>query len=490
VELPEILKQLNTFLALPNWADAGVNAKIQVIRLLNIIWPTLSDYAKEEWLAKVGGTLNIQPKILAKLVENVDELERNLPLLAGPGGSPIPQPKHRIEYPKDGWIGRYLEYTLNSEAPLPFHFWTAVSIIGGVLGRQVHFAKGHYRVYPNHFIILIAPTGRCRKSSAIAIGVKLLRHLDSINILAEKITPEALVEALTSKKKIEGTRISEDCSGFIHAPELAVFLGKQVYNEGLVALLTGLSDNPDKWEYRTRTKSTVHLQNVNLSLLGASTPDWLYDSIPQSAFGGGFMSRIIFVVQTKTDRVMAFPPPENELTRDYLIEKLRLFADTSTQFTNSPAGEKWYEDWYNDLANTKAHTDDPRLAGYFERKPDHLIRLAMVLAVGKESGPILEEANYTEALNMLDTLEIPMPDAFLTMDEAIVGANARRVLKQLAVAENAQMGHSRLLQKNYRYMDKKQFKSCMETLHEAGMVDIMDTGKKVVYRLLTPIDET
>lgn len=476
MEIGEILTRLERLLETQNWKEVGLDGKIEVINVLHTCQPVLGPPAMEEWCKKVAIAFGL-PVSQVKLL--VDDPDGALKLLAE---MPVPRVESWSMYPTEGWLGKHLKYTINNEAPLPFHFWVGVSVIGGALSRGVYFDKAHYRVYPNHFILLIAPSGRCRKSTAISIGVKLLRNAEAANILAEKITPEALIEALTAKKKVRGTQIEQDCSGFIHAPELAVFLGKQMYNEGLVALLTGLSDNPDKWEYRTRTKTTVQLTNVNISMLGASTPDWLYDSIPQSAFGGGFMSRILFVVQNRTDRIIPFPLPEDEVLKAWLTEKLKEYAELDMIFTNSSDGDKWYRAWYTKIATERRQIEDPKLSGYFERKPDHLIRLAMILAVSEGKTTQLTAELYERSLAILNTLEIPMPDAFVSVGESFMGVNARRVLKQLNSA-GGKLDHSKLLQKNYRYMDKDQFRKCIDTLHEAGLVDKGTLGKKKVYIL-------
>lgn len=479
MRLGEILTTLDSLLKKPGWSSAKLDAKIELIRLLDVITPAMGPASMANWTSRVGTLLGLTVKEIDLLINDLDS---HLGLLHKPI-TPLPETAPvEASYPKDGWLGKYLEYTVNNEAPTPFHFWVGVSVIGGVLARNLYFDKAHYRVYPNQFIILVAPTGRCRKSTAISIGVKLLRRLGSVNILAEKITPEALVQALGRRKSVDDGQIVEECSGFIHAPELAVFLGKQLYNEGLVALLTGLSDNPDKWDYETRTKATVRLTNVNLSMLGASTPDWLYDSIPEAAFGGGFMSRIIFVVQTETPRILPFPPPEDEIAREWLMDRLVSFRDRNGQFVNSPDGHQWYVDWYMQLGTEKKKMEDPRLAGYWERKPDHLIRLAMILAIASEGPLVLTDEVYDQALKVLNTLETPLPEAFVGVDATPFGVNAKRILMQLE-SEGGQISHSTVLRKNYRRMNAKQVHEVMATLKEAGMIEIMRAQTGIVYLL-------
>src|SRR3990167_9394656 len=294
----------------------------------------------------------------------------------------------------------YLEYTSSNEAPTLFHKWTAITIVGAALSRKVFLNKDYYKVYPTHFTILVAPSGRCRKSVATGIGINLLRNIEDINIIAEKITPEALINALHIVKKGKDKKSFVDSAGLIYAPELAVFIGRQKYNEGLVAMLTTLSDSPDEWSYRTKASGTVKLQNVSLSLLGASTADWIVEALPASVFGGGFMSRCIFVSQEDTPRSFPFPQIPVTNHKELLIEKLRRYSEISGQFIFTQEAKKFYEDWYH--YNKNIYIEDRKLAGYFERKPDHLIRLAMVLSVMSDSNELI--INKTIVENSLEQL--------------------------------------------------------------------------------------
>jgi len=119
--------------------------------------------------------------------------------------------------PKSGWFRDYYTYTLNSEPPAVFHFMSSLTVLGASLERNVWFDKGFYKVYPNIATVLIAPTGRCRKTSATNVSLKLARAVE-VNVLSERVTPEALIQGLGGR---------DTATGLLYAPELSVFLGKQ-----------------------------------------------------------------------------------------------------------------------------------------------------------------------------------------------------------------------------------------------------------------------
>lgn len=310
-----------------------------------------------------------------------------------------------IRYERD-WLSTYLDYTANHEAPEIFHFWVGCSVVSAATRRRVWFDQNYYRIYPNLFVVLVAPAGRCRRSVATNIGIRLLRAANVTRVLSEKITPEGLAVALHNVgeggKAVAGLHI--------HAPELSVFLGRQQYNEGLIALLTTLYDCPDKWEYVTRTKSEIHLERVYLTLLGATAPDWLADSIPPVAFGGGFLSRTIMVAADSTDRVFPFPMPQDTTLEQQLVDRLHVISDKSGPFEFTPAARTWYEDWYRQ--NRQRPLDGTAISGYFERKQDHLIRLATILTLSQDVDLKYTPETLQRALDALEKMEPSLPLAF------------------------------------------------------------------------------
>ena len=385
--------------------------------------------------------------------------------------------------PETGWLRDYISYTMWSEAPAPFHFFTGCSVLGAVVGRRAYFSKGYYRVYPNHQIILVAPTGKCRKTSALNLGVNLLRKLEDLNILADKTTPEALASEIASTNPGSGKLLAQrEAEGVIYAPELAVFLGKQKYNEGLITLLTALFDNPDKWQASTKGQGKIDLLNVCLSFMGASTPDWLITAIPQDAFGGGFMSRLLFVVQEDTPR--CFPIPKVVETPSKLIDwlkELRAMKPFEITFDNK-ATELHYSLWY--AAGRKDIPEDEKMAGYHERKPDHLLRIAMVLALS-EGKTVITTNHLIQGAKLLDYMEKQMLGTFKWLGINQIGVGQERILRTLR-ANGGRMMSNLLLKKLILYMNVQHFRQAMDTLTEAKMVkvDIDLKSKETVYTLL------
>lgn len=454
-----------------DWSKADRKAKEQVIRLISGLSRILGNVAMEAWAKRISYHWGLP---LSQVLLLISDVEEHGHLLDVQPSTPIPPIDH--PFPKTGWLGDYLEYTLNSEAPYTFHFWVGVAVLSGIFGRNVYHQRGHACIYPNHYIILVAPSGRCKKTSAADIGVELLYNIPNINIVAEKITPEALAEALQSTSSE-----TKECRGFIYAPELPVFLGKQQYNEGMIDLLTRIADSPAKWEYRTRTKKIVQLTNLYATLLACVTPSKLSTTIPETAFGGGFMSRIMFIMQKVSDRTLAHPPPRNAALREELIERLKVFSNTKACFTYTPEALEWYTKWYAQLQKEANKIDDERLSGYFARKHDHLLRLTMILILSADASPVFTVPFFEETLTILNKVETIMPDAFISAGDSIVGANSHRILEQLKKAGPKGLSKSELTKKNYRYGSGKAIQEILYTLKQGGLIDTVSTGGREIW---------
>jgi hypothetical protein len=343
-----------------------------------------------------------------------------------------------------------------------------MTALGASIGRRVFFDKGAYQVFPNFCVMLIAPSGRCRKTSAANLGVNLFQQAAG-NLIADKTTPEALVDAL-----------KDNAVALLYAPELAVFLGKQKYQEGMIPLLTSLLECPKEWTTKTIGRGATTLMNVGLSALMCSTLDWLQTAIPPDAFGGGFMSRFLFVVQENTPRCFPLPPALSKETRTKLIQGLLHLHKRKGQVTMTKAAEAWYTEWYKKQIYDKQTPGDRLFAGYFERKPDHVLRIAIALRVSVDAESLaLNDVDLVQASRILAWLEGWLPATFDQLTASAAGEDNSRIIRQLRM-HGGMMEHSTLLRRNSSRMNAEQFKRAVGTLREAGLVE-WDAQKRTYY---------
>lgn len=370
--------------------------------------------------------------------------------------------------PASGWLHDYIEYTRYTEPPTAFHFFAALTVLGSTLARRVYFPRGSGDIFPNLCCVLVAPPGKCKKTTACNLAVNLFRRIGG-NVLADKITPEAIVESFQQQPT---------ATGLIYAPEWSVFLGRQQYLEGLVPMLTALFDCPAIWTSATLMRGQTQLNNVALSHLAATTIDWMQSSITRDAFAGGFMSRLLFIVQKNTPRSFPLPPPLDSALGKRLVDTLLLLQHTNGEARLAPDAEKHYISWYKTRQNALT---DKNFAGYYERKPDRLLQLSILLTIAADPKNLeISKQTIEHAEHLLLAVEHYLPAAFEELSSSLVGDDQHRLLRQLRTT--GELGHSEWLRKNTTRMNSDTFRKCIETLKQANMVTF-DSTKRRYYLL-------
>lgn len=357
------------------------------------------------------------------------------------------------------FLDRYLQYTAKQESPDLFHLWVGMTVVAAALGRKCYLDKGYYKLYPNLFTLLVAGSARCRKSTAINIGVSLLEKVAGCRVVSGKITPERFINEIAPDPGAVPPSI------LVHSSELAVFLTKQQYGDPLISILTDMYDCPDTWSYKTKNSGETNLKDLFLCIIAASTPDGIANNIPQSALTEGFASRVLFVYQEDTTKRNALPvltEEERHLKVD-LISELAEIHKMTGPFTLSPEGRSWYIEWYEHACPP----DDKRLEGMFARKHDHLLRLAMILASG--FGTMLIDVSHLQAADMaLADIEVLAPQALREIGGDIHTSFMSRA--ETMIRRRQRITHSELLRSLYP-LSGEDMRKIIDTLISAELIE-------------------
>jgi len=365
----------------------------------------------------------------------------------------------------ESWLRTYLRYTEKHEAPELFHFWVGISLISAVLGRKTHINKGYYRLYPNFFVVLVAGSARCRKSTAIEIGANLLVDIPTVKVTAGKTSTERFIV----DQIWDGTKTKTQPTSYVKADELSVFLTKDQQGDKLIDVLTKLFDCPRDFPYRTLSKGELILKEPYVTIIAGTQPASLAKVLPDTAFGGGFASRIMFVYQADTPRRNALPElsPEETLMGIELKKRLEEISEVEGEYYLVPDAKSYYIQWYGKMEAP----DDDKLDGFFGRKADHVLRLCMILRASQGVGFDISLKHVNAAITAIDTIEALMGDAFHDVGKSPEHKNnADRVMRYLHKGGAQGLAHSQVLKKMYGYLDGQQFRILMDTLMQNGMV--------------------
>jgi hypothetical protein len=394
---------------------------------------------------------------------------------------------------KDGWLRDYVYYTAGHEAPEDFHVWVGLTIIGACIRRKGWFNNVFYNLYPNLYTILVAPPGIGKKTTAINIGIGLLRSADpACRIVAEKVTPEALAKTLSKPiehlKASGGLRMEASAEGLMVAPELTVFLGREQYNEGLILFLTRLYDSSDIMEVETIGRGKEKLHNVCVAMLGATTPSEIHTSIGKSAKGSGFMSRLNIIQKESSPRIVPFAAePDPTLKESLLLGLTDISTEIKGEFKFADKGRDWYIDYYKRHNHAKQSSRRP--IDNIERQPDHLIKLAMCMAASEKTDMLIGEDLLQRSFNLLAIAAKNNGETMRMIDATERGKLTQKVL-QVVRESGGVIQRASLIKQVYRHgLTSKELDQIIGTLVDGDIIQSFLSDKKKYYKLTSLEDE-
>ena len=360
----------------------------------------------------------------------------------------------------EDWIESYLSYTDPTEPPPDFHYWTGLFVIATVTGRKIFLDRGHYTLYPNLFIILLAKSALCRKSSALDIGSRLLNALNPpIRSFGDTVTAPALLHY--------GIELSAKIT--ICASEMETLIS-DVFKTGLSPMLTRLYDSPDYYDGKTVCRGAETLKDVYLNIIGATTPEDLGNSVPARKAGGGFASRFVIVHREKPHKRNEQVIVDEALWKD-LITDLQTIRQLKGGFVFTTDSKQWYKKWYLDHCNwAEELSDTPVVLGYHGRKHDLLLKIAMSMQLSRSDNLILDTPILQAALAMLELNEPTQMKAYMLIGASDKGAalqSIKDIIKRHKVIE-----HSVLMRSVSYKHDAKELNELIETLAAERTISI------------------
>lgn len=372
------------------------------------------------------------------------------------------------------WIKEYLLFTENLEAPSTFHFWTAVGTIAGALRGKTWIDMGHWKWKPNFFIIFVAPPGVATKSTAMGLGVELLREVEGIHFGPNSVTWQALTDAFvdaTERFDIPPNRTILSSSLTVSASELGTFLDPS--NQDMIDLLVDLWDGKEApWKRRTRSDGEILVENPWFNFMGCTTPSWITENFPEYAIGGGFTSRTVFIYAETKRHLSAYPDREKKRDdlpklRKNLVHDLTEIASLAGEFQLDEEAFEWGTAWYAaHWGETPDHLKGDRLGGYVARKQTHIHKVAMILSAAESNRKIITAKHLMQADKFITALEADMKKVFSVMGTSDAGKQTALLLRIMAQART--VSKSTLWRSMVTQMSHQEFDNALESLLQSG----------------------
>jgi len=310
-----------------------------------------------------------------------------------------------------GYLADFVSYNAGDECPEQFRVWSALSLLGAVLGRKVWYMHGKFPVHPTIYVALIGTAGS-GKSTARGETKRLFIENFPVMLTSASIqSREDIIKKMGSPEALRTWRltpndpIEEYRAFYIIANELGAFVSVDARK-----MLDFLVDVFDENWYSTGFKSTESqdFKNPSVSILACGTPDWVMQNMRLDLIKGGIGRRLILVPGEKKDLV-AFPssPTGWETAKSRVVEHLKDAFNLCGEVKATPAARLWWKSWYENWSNHR--NDDPILNQFYQTKFYILLKVALLISVDERPFKMqMTDVHMQQAEALLNQNEEPI----------------------------------------------------------------------------------
>lgn len=312
---------------------------------------------------------------------------------------------------KKSWHEAFAEcVSPHSDAPDNFIIWSALSLIGATLKDNVWFEYGTYTIYPNLFIILVAPPG-IGKGTAMNIIENMIEETEPnrlVNTLSDRITAEKILiriaDGWAKAPSIKNQQLvigAMDHSCLCFSTELRVLLGASEW------MLEFLEEawSKTKYDNETKNKGSVFIKEMCFSLLAASVPDFLRNVNREAkmVISGGFTSRCLFIYADAPSKDLPWPEPLKDNKRskalyDDLVADLKTISVMSGKFSVDASAKILFENFLKLNRQLAAKEYSEAVLNSRARIKANTLKLAMVFSASRGDSLIINQVDMVNAI--------------------------------------------------------------------------------------------
>jgi len=388
------------------------------------------------------------------------------------------------------WLGGYVTYARSlTDAPLLFHVGAGLVALAGAVGSQVAWKGGGGREnWPNLYLLLLAPSGSYRKSTSVDLACSLLSRACPGTIMDNEFSPERFIRNL-----------AEHPTAVLKEAEFSSLLErmKTNYSIGLKNRLTELYDCvPEYSRHITgeggRQGERLRIARPALSIIGASTTDWLVASITEMDLRSGFLPRFLLFPceQKEPEPPGGYWAEPDHVEEGALVRGLATIAHLGRHGTMRVSFAVVREQLMAWDTRTQAVEQTPELQGLYSRLGHSAAKVCALLAVSDgddQEGRFDITPDQCERACAL--LEWVIARSEATFEQHLVFSKFER-LAQKALSLTSEEGTDKRFLLRRLKLSSRDLEGVLSTLKERGEIDIeqVQTGgrfRTVVTRLPT-----
>lgn len=326
------------------------------------------------------------------------------------------------------WIESFLRFTKDIPSPEIFRKWVAISTVAGSIQRRVWIESANGIIYPNLFVLLVAPPA-VGKTEAIRRAQQLWLSVNGLHVAPNSVTRASLLDVLDAAQT-KTVLPNNDFQIFnalnVAASEFGVLV--PAHDTEFLNTLNDIYDNPDVFreQRRHRQNKELAIQYPMLNIVAGTQPGYLATMLPEEAWSMGFTSRLVMIysaTQVKLQLFTSNKPSEallKNLTHD-LTTITKLWGPVGWHADAAKAMVAWYE---AGLPPAPTHS---RLQHYNGRRLMFAFKLCAISSVSRGNDLTITPDDFQRATGWMLEAEELMPDIFRDM----AGKSDKQVMDDL-----------------------------------------------------------
>lgn len=340
---------------------------------------------------------------------------------------------------RNSWHEAFAQCVLpHTDAPENFITWAAISLIGAAMKNNVFFEIGTYTLYPNQFIVLVAPPGIGKGTAMNMIeDINKENKPKLVNTLSDRITAEKIIETISDGwiaplKMINNQLVvgNKDHSCLLFSTELRTLLGASDW------MLEFLEEAWSKtsFDYQTKNKGSAFIDNMCCSLLAASVPDFLrnVNRDAHMVITGGFSSRCLFIYAESPSKDLPFPEPlkknkNSKALYDNLTHDLVEIGALRGEFKVDPTARIIFERFLIKSRTDGKDDEIEALANFRARIKAHVLKLSMVLSASRGDSMLISQIDMQNAIAEVSKVTASLERLFRGAGDSIDSVLTARV---------------------------------------------------------------
>lgn len=323
----------------------------------------------------------------------------------------------------DDLIEAFTEYSRPFNAGQRFIEWGGVWMAGTTAGRAVGTKLRGQHVAPNLFVLLVAGPGSGKSQTVKAVKSVLL-PATGLSFIPASVTRAGLQDYMQDNMKTriapDGTQIpSNECVAL--SDEMQGILPE--HDIGHLTLYNELYDIQSVYKARTRSHGEINLQSPYCSIITGAQPAYLSTTLPEQAWGMGFMSRSILVFDAPRERTSAFELADvDHALKSKIIHDLKQIKLLHGWFRWEKQARALYEEWWVKHGGPPVPANKRLAMGYNARRDLHFFKLAMCFSLSRTNDLTVSLEDAKRAITLLTATEHQMRHIFNEM--AATGVSA------------------------------------------------------------------